>query len=442
MKKLLNLTLVLWLMIGAEIITLGANLTPSVPNRMTLKEAIDLALHQNPNIKYSVKTYEVTFANIGVTRSGLFPQIQTSVNYTRSTANFAPSPGLFAPGLVAGPESYSSLPNYSTALSFNQLLYDFGQLTAEVHSMEKLAQSADTDVKTAMATLILNVKEAYYGLVQDIQIQQVDEETVHQMQKHLEQAEGFFKVGSKPKFDVTKAQIDLTNARLTLIKGKNDVQVARVTLNNAMGLPVESRIDPEDQLVFKKEEMTLDEAQRLALERRPELASARLKKESGLYQLEFTKHQFFPTLTASGSYFYRNDDFPLIYNWNVGATINFPIFNGFQTTKLVDQAQANVEVYSAQEEIEIQNILLEVQQAYLNLVTAEEEIAMSELVLRQATENLDLAEGRYKAGVGIALETTDAEVSLSSAKTTTVQALYNFNVAEAQLQKAIGVYTP
>lgn len=406
--------------------------------KLTLKEAIDLALHQNPNIRLSLKTYEASFANKRVVQSGFYPQIQTSLAYTRATANFAPSPGLVFPGQSTGTESDTTYPSYNATFSFTQMLYDFGQLSSEVHSAEKLSQSADTDRRTASATLILNVKQAYYGLLQTIQIQQVDEETVRQMEKHLEQAEGFFKAGSKPKFDVTKARVDLTNARLTLIKGKNDVQIARVTLNNAMGLPVDSRVEPVDPLVFKKTEITLEEVQRLAMENRPELAAVRLKKQSGLFQLEYSKRQFFPTLAANGSYVYRNSDFPLVHNWSVAATLNWPLFNGFQTTRQVDQAEANFEAYSAQEEIQIQNILLDVRQSYLNLAAAEEQIATSDLVVKQAAENLDLAEGRYKAGVGTAIETTDAEVSLSSAKTNAVQALYNYNVAEAQLRKAIG----
>ncbi len=105
----------------------------------------------------------------------------------------------------------------------------------------------------------------------------------------------------------------------------------------------------------------------------------------------------------------------------------------------MDGAQANLETENAQEEIQVQNILLEVEQAFLNLTAAEEQIETSNLIVKQAEENLDLAEGRYRAGVGTAIETTDAEVSLTSAKTNAIQALYSYNLAQAQLEKAIGM---
>jgi len=406
--------------------------------QLSLKESIGLALKRNPTIRLAQMNFQSAYANNGIVGSGFYPQIQTSLTYTRATANYAPTVGI--PSSASGStENDTNYPNYGAALSLSQLLFDFGQLNAQFRSAQKNAESADADRQTAEATLILNVKQAYFGLLQAIQIEQVDEETVRQMEKHLEQAEGFFKVGSKPKFDVTKAQVDLTNARLTLIKGKNDVQIARVSLNNALGLPVESQIEPVDALKYVQSEVGLEESQKKAMERRPELMSVRLKKMSGEYSLNHARDLHYPTLSANGAYSYRNSDFPLVHNWSVGVSLNIPIFSGFQIVREVDQAEANVEALSAQEEIQIQNILLEVQQAFLNVKAADEQYGTSELVVKQAAENLDLAEGRYKAGVGTAIETTDAEVSLSNAKTTAVQALYNLNVAIAQLQKAIGM---
>jgi outer membrane protein len=404
---------------------------------LTLQEAVEFALRQNANLKQSLKIYEASNAKIGEVQSGFYPQLEADLTYTRATANFAPQPGLALPG-GSGGESNTSYPNYNASLNFKQLLFDFGKLHSQVQSTRMASESAGVDRKSTADALILNVKQAYYGLLENLKIQEVNEETVHQMEKHLEQAEGFFKAGTKPKFDVTKARVDLTSARLNLIRAKNKVQVARITLNNAMGMPVDFRVEPKDPLVFKKEEITVETAQKLAVENRPELLSLRLKKHSALYSLQYSKRQFYPTLTASGGYQYRNDDFPLINNWNVGATLAFPFFNGFQTTKQADEAQANVEALSAQEEVQVQNVLLEVQQDYLNLTAAEEQIATSELIVKQAEENLNLAEGRYKAGVGTALETTDAEVLLSNAKTSLVQSLFDYNVAQAQLEKAIG----
>ncbi len=310
---------------------LAAGLSAKEGKRLSLKAAVDLAMGRNPNVKSSSKIYESANAKVGETRSNYFPQMELDFTYTRATSNFAPQPGLGIGGPGAGTSSDNSFNNYNASLNLRQLLYDFGKLSSQVESVEKLAQSAGADRKTTTDNLILNVKQSYYGLLQNQRIVEVNEETVRQMEKHLEQAEGFYKAGSKAKFDVTKAKVDLTNAKLNLIKAKNSVKIARGTLNNAMGMPVDFPVEPEDPLVFKKEKMAFEAAQKLALEHRPELLSIRLKKESSSYALQSSRRQYFPSLTANGGYVYRNQEFPLIYNWNIGATLAFPFFNGFQT---------------------------------------------------------------------------------------------------------------
>ncbi|MHB8481129.1 MAG: TolC family protein [Nitrospiria bacterium] len=439
MRSIVFMILIFFIVEGIPGFSLGGEISGEREKRLSLSGAIELAMRRNPNVRLSAKTYESAYARIGETWSNFLPQLELDLTYTRATSNFAPQPTLgIQGGFGFGGPNDISYDNYNATFNLRQLLYDFGKLSSQVQSVKKLAESTDIDRKTTAAALVLNVKQAYYGLLQSLRIQGVDEETVKQMETHLEQAEGFFKAGSKPKFDVTKARVDLTNAKLNLIKARNNVQIARVTLNNAMGMPVDYSVDPEDQLAFNKEEIAFEAAQRTALEQRPELLSVRLKKESNFYTLQSTRRQYYPTLTAAGGYNYHNQEFPLIENWNIGATLAFPFFSGFQTKKQVDEAQANLEAVSAQEEIQVQNILLEVEQAYLNLTASEEQIGTSKLIVSQAEENLSLAEGRYRAGVGTAIEMTDAEVSLANARTDAIQALYNYNIAQAQLEKAMG----
>ncbi|MGC9022942.1 MAG: TolC family protein, partial [Dissulfurimicrobium sp.] len=83
-------------------------------------------------------------------------------------------------------------------------------------------------------------------------------------------------------------------------------------------------------------------------------------------------------------------------------------------------------------------IFLDVKQAYLNLVEAGERVPVAELGVTQAQENLDLAMGRYKAGIGNPIEVTDSEIALENAKLAYIQALYDYRVAFAALQKAMG----
>ncbi|MFI5304307.1 MAG: TolC family protein [Nitrospiria bacterium] len=434
-----GLTFLLFLLAGFPETGVAIELPDSSEITLSLKEALDLAVHRNPNVKVSLKNFESFRAQEGQVKSGYYPQLEADLSYTRSTNNYAPQPGLGSLPAIPGLENDVTYPFYSASLSFKQLLFDFGKLNSQNRSANMVTRSSFEDLKTSESQIALNVKQAYYGLLQYLQIVKVQQDTVQQMEEHLVQAEGFFQAGSKPKFDVTKARVDLTNARLSLITAENNVQVSRVTLNNAIGLPVDTFVLPADSLKFdNKEPISLAEASRIALEQRPELTSVRFRKAAGLSNLENAKQQYYPTLSASGGYAYRNEDFPLVYNWNIGATLTFPFFSGFQTRYQVDQFQANYESYSFQEEVEIQTVLLEVRQAWLNIFAGIQQIKTAQVIVQQSEENLDLAKGRYTAGVGAPIEITDAEVSYSNAKTSLVQALYNYNAAFAQFEKATG----
>jgi outer membrane protein TolC len=150
---------------------------------------------------------------------------------------------------------------------------------------------------------------------------------------------------------------------------------------------------------------------------------------------------FFPVISGNAAYSRTSFSDPSFrYNgWNAGVAVSIPVFNGFLTYHQIREAQANYNAAKANYDLLKQNIVLEVQQAYLNLLAAADKVPTSELAVRQATENLDIANGRYTAGVGNPIEVTDAEVLYTNARTTYIGALYDFNVAVANLEKSMGL---
>jgi outer membrane protein TolC len=266
----------------------------------------------------------------------------------------------------------------------------------------------------------------------------VGEETVKQYQQHLEQSKGFYEVGTKPKYDVIKAEVDLSNARLNLIKLENALKIAQVNLKNAMGTPEVPEYTVEDNLSFQKYETTLEDSIEKAYKNRPDLQSIIAQKKAAKESIVLSQKGYYPILTGNAAYNWLGEEYPMGHGWNAGVGVSFPIFSGFLTKYQVDESTANFYVLQNNEESLKQTIFLEVQQSFLTLKAAEEAIPTAELVVKQAEENLDIANGRYTAGVGNPIEVTDAEVTLSNAKTTYNQTLYDYKVAIASLEKAVG----
>ena len=300
-------------------------------------------------------------------------------------------------------------------------------------------ESTNSDLRNIKERVVLNVKQAYYGFLQAKQNREVALETVKQFEQHLQQAKGFYEAGTKPKFDVTKAEVDLSNAKLNLIKAENALRITRVVLDNAMGMPNAPEYTIEDVLLYQKYNMTLKDAIDKAYENRPDLKSVITKKSAAESSIDLAKKGYYPTLAGNAGYDWSGEKLPLQDGWNVGVTITIPIFSGYLTDHQVQEARAKLNVLKAQEESFRQGVLLEVQQAYLNLREAEERISTAQLIVKQAQENLELANGRYAAGLGNPVEVTDSQIVYSNAKTSHIQALSDYNVAIANLEKAMGV---
>ena len=409
-------------------------------DRLTLDQAIALALRSHPSLAAARGTARAQEARLGQAKADFYPHLDLTASYRRATANFAPSSqtGSNLNQIGAAGLSNDAFNNYTASVGLQQRIFDFGKTGAVVEAARETMKASRWDEAAAAENVIVNVKVAYFGLLGQRHLVRVNEETVRQFEQHLQQAEGFFKIGTRPKFDVTKAEVDLTNAQLNLIQAKNAAEVARVTLANAIGLPNQPIGELEELLDFKKVEISESEALNEAFQHRPEFLSLGATRRAGEASVRSAQRSFFPVLSGVADYVYRGQEFPLIWNWDVGLNVTFPLFSGYLLRSQLAEARANLTTVEANQESLRQSILLEVRQAYLNLQEAGERVRVSNLVVRQAEENLALANGRFQAGIGTSVERTDAQVLLTNARTSQIQALYDYKVDQARLEKAMG----
>jgi len=410
---------------------------------LNIERCVDIAMMKNPTIVAAKGTVGVNESRVYEAKSNYYPQI----NWTGGYARILPVSGRSFTGTQGGTfgtstisTSSNAFDQYTTSFTLSQNIYDFGRTSTQVKIQNLNFDSSRSDLENVTEQVVFTVKQAYFGVIQAKYNRLVAEDTVKQTQQHLEQATGFYEVGTKPKFDVIKAEVDLSTAKLNLIKLDNDLKIAVVNLNNAMGIPEAPEYTLAENLSFGKYEMTFEDALSKAYENRPDIKSIAAKRQAGETSIKSAKTNYYPFLTGNASYNWAGGSVDqLDHGWNVGAVLSFPIFSGFLTKYQVEEAKANLNVLRANEESLRQTVFLEVQQAYLTLRAAEEAIPTAKLGVEQAQENLDIANGRYAAGVGNPIEVTDAEVSLATARLNHIQALYADKVAQASLEKAMGM---
>ncbi len=410
---------------------------------LTLKKAVQIALKNHPAIQAQAGQVASGEAKLGQARGNYYPHVSLASAYstiwpvTQQTATTTSSSGL-PPGLFVPTGTRGAYEQYAAVGSISQLLFDFGKTGAQVSAQKSSTEAARNDLATTREQVILDVKQAYFTLLGMQRAREVAAESVEQFKKQLNRARALYAVGAKPRFDVTKAEVDLSNTEVNLVKAEYGVRVARATLNSAMGLPDISSYTMEDDLSSGAAEEPFEEALRIAFARRPDLLSVQNKKESARESIKAAQRAHFPTLNGSANLTYVGDAFPLDHGWTAGLFMSIPIFTGFITTYQVAEARAALTVADANERSLRQSIVLELEQAYLALNEGTKRIQSTEVALKQAKENVELATERYAGGLAIAVEVTDALTTLANADLAHIGALYDRRVAQARIDKAIG----
>jgi outer membrane protein TolC len=400
---------------------------------LNLERCIEIALKMQPDIVAAKNTVTATETKIGQAKANYYPQINWIAGYTR----YAPVPS--TSNRFSGTVSRHSFDLYSTYIALNQTIFDFGKTPTQVKIQNLNFDSSRSDLENITEQLVFLVKQAYYGVVQARYNKIVAEDTLKQAEQHLEQAKGFFEAGIRPEFDVTKAEVDLSRAKLYLISAENAVQISIENLNNTIGISEAPKYVLDENISLLKYEITFEDALKRAYKNRPDLQSLIAKKTASEESIELAKKDYYPQLTGSASYEWAGETFPLEQGWNVTAVLSFSVFSGFLTKYQVKESKANFNVLKAVEDSLRQKIFLEVKEAYLTLRAAEDAIPTAKLGVEHAKKNLDIANRRYAAGVGNPIEVTDAEESWANARTSYIQALYDDKVAQGRLEKAMGV---
>ena len=414
-------------------------------NVLTLDDALQMALDNNPTIVASRERIGAQKAVLGQQMGAYYPTIVMS-NFYRTGTEVNTTSSISTNGAFV---------TYSSVASLNMTIYNFGKREGTVQAARETLDATGFNYDTTVSNVILSVKQAYYAYLGFKAIVKVNEDTVKDRQATVNQTQGFFDVGTRARIDVVRAEANLYSAQADLITARNAMQVGWVVLKNAIGV----RNLPERPLVDESATpnisplYTLDQAREIAYASRPELKSFAAQKRAQDQTIATARRGHLPDIIFDSNYRNANvgnttlrvgdrtvklDAFPLQAGWQVQLSLNIPIFDGFRTTNRVEESLRTYYVITAQEEQQRQQVALDVEQSYLNLLGVSERLKANEAAARAGKENLDLANGRYSVGVGSIIEVTDAETLYTTSQTTYVRTLYDYKIAEAQLQRAIG----
>jgi len=393
-----------------------------------LDETIQLALANNRTIKQAI-----------VSRESAYWALKTAGR------KMGPTVSLSSQGTAVGGSYYSSYDKhrlFSSSANFSMPIYDGNALKEGRISARYGLNSADLTLENTLQAVRLQATSYYYRVLQTKNYIEVGEENVRTLQEHLNNVNAQFRAGTVAKADVLSSEVNLANAQQTLVTYNNNYDIAVATLNNYLLLPADTVLRTQDQLTYSKYNLSLENCTAYALENRPDVAAADYAVKQAESSIRSAKAGKSPTVNAVASAGVNGDTpFNKEYSdsWTAGISASWNIFdNGLVDSQVhsADAALLRAQETAASTREQVQ---LDVQSAFLTLRAAEKNIQTTKVAIASAEEDFKIAQVRYAAGVGTNLDVMDASQKMTEAKTNYYDALYSYNTAKADLDKAMGI---
>ena len=402
--------------------------------RLTVADAIRTAVSGNPLLDAARRRALAARADIGSARADLFPQVDVQAQYTHESAPASIQiPG--TPQTITVGVSDSTV----TSITARQYIYTGGRLPALISQAEALYDAAVALLGSAEADTALQVRQAFYNVLLAQANVTAQERNLSAAQSQLRDANTRFEAGVSARFDVLRAETQVSQAEQSLLEARNSVETAFVALNRAMGVPQSRRWTIVDPGLAPLPAEPLPDLVAAARRGRGEVLAARAQAAAQEAGINIARAEGLPTLSIAASYNIVSTQNPFQNSgWIISDTASLNLFNGGRTRADVSAAQARTEEARANLEDVTQGVEQDVRQSYLNLVTSQRTMDTAETTLRQAEEAYDVATVRYQAGVGTATELADALAQLAQARANLNQARYNYNIVWARLQRALG----
>ena len=328
---------------------------------------------------------------------------------------------------------------YATA---NLTLSGITDLARNVKMKQTAVEQADLKVQSVQNDIIRNVRKGYYVLLSAQRAVDIRTQSRDVYKDQYERTSEYYRLGLRPKVDVTTAEVNLNNESLRLIRATNSVKTASASLANILGVTTPNLLTVQMVEDFDTWDIAFEEAVNTAYANRPDVQSSRLDVRLSELQLNQAKAGYLPTLNFSAGYT-KSGSSGLYLDTEaarVGVGLEIPIFNAFRTYNSVKQAKIALENTHNSSRSLLNNVFLEVQKAYIALNEAAESIPLAKLNVEKAKENMELAQGRYNEGIGDIIALKDAEVAYTDAELSLLTARYDYASAVADLKQAMGTY--
>jgi len=429
---------------------------------LTLDESIQTALKNNPSLRSAEEKVKTAEQKVNEAKASFMPSISGSGTYTYMGVipemDFDISSLLGGMGgLPQGAPSESSasssgggIPlgyedNYNLGVSLQQPLFTWGKISNAYKQSKYSLEAEKYGLEIVKQQTIFDTTQAFYGVLLTQELVNVTRLAVDQVNAHVKVAQDLVNAGMATNFDLLRAKVQLANIQSQLIKMQNMQKLAKDGFKMTAGLDLNAEIDLKGGFTYNPIELELSNLLEMAMRNRPEIKQLGFQEMMGNKIVSLAKAGNKPNLALAGNYGYQSyadkigdlfDGDEWENSWNITLALSVPIFDGFATKARVKQAKSAVKQIQIGKEQLTDGITLEVRSAYMSFTEANELLKVQQETVQQAQESLRIANLRFKNGMLTSVELMDTELALTQAQTNYTNALNDYIIAIAKLEKA------
>ena len=396
---------------------------------LELAQIIDLALSNNPATRTTWLEARLAEANLGSVRAAYLPTVDLDASLTRSHTSTGTATTLSGPNL-----------------SLDYLLFDFGGRNAAAEAARQTLIASGFTHNQTIQDVILDVEQAYYDYLDAKALLTAQEATIKERQTSLDAADARHRAGVATIADVLQARTALSQAKLTYETIEGNLRRLQGTIATLMGVPASTPFvvgDLPQEVPAQQVNDAVESLMTRAVNERPNLAAARAEVERARQRVQVVRSEGLPSvgIGASVGNVFTNSLNRRSTPYSAGISLRVPLFTGFRNTYDIRAAQIETQLAAENARNVEQQVGLQVWTSYYALQTAMQRVATSRDLLRDARESVDVASGRYRAGIGNILDLLTAQAALENARAEEVQARTDWFLSVAQLAHDTGTLT-
>lgn len=425
----------------------------SAQMHLSLNQAIEIALSDNPTIKVAdleIERYDYVYKQ---TVSSLYPQVSVSGQYSLAIRNQQMAEGLS----FGGKNTFNATANLSLPL-FAPSVYRQMKLTKTQMAM------AVESARANRIDMVAAVRSSFYNVLLAEQSMKVLQEAYETTQRVVDNTKELFENGLAAEYDYITAQVQLSNLKPQLLQAEKGIELTKLQLKMYLSIPEEVEINIIGELDNFRDNVLMHTDYDVDLSKNTTIVNLELQSELLDHQEKLIQTTRMPTIAAFGQISYIGQErvnlggllggmaggattenqskFWWQYPINIGAQISIPLFAGFNKTNQIKAIRNQRAQLDVQRDYAERGVKLQVQQSINTLLTARETMLANELTVEQAQKAYEISYTRYSAGAGTILELNNSLLTLTQAQLNYSQAIYDYLSAHAAYEKALGVEAP